>query len=64
MATEVARRLGILELSESIYEEAPGSSLMHRIMVGKFVPYGRFTSLYFIAGPIVLLLLWVFVAFH
>jgi uncharacterized membrane protein len=64
MATEVARRLGILELSESIYHDAPGNSLMHKIMVGKFVPYGKFTSLYVLAGPLVLLLLWVFVAFH
>ncbi len=37
---------------------------MHRVRVGKFVPYGKFTSLYLIGGPIVLLLLWIFVAFR
>ncbi len=37
---------------------------MRRIVVGKVVPYGKFTSLYVIAGPIVLLLLWIFVTFH
>ncbi|HEX4921684.1 MAG TPA: hypothetical protein VFV92_13220 [Candidatus Bathyarchaeia archaeon] len=64
MATEAARRLGILELTESIYRESVANTFIHKIMTGKFAPYGKFTSLYVVAGPIVLFLLWVFVAFH
>ncbi|MBO0888953.1 hypothetical protein J2P12_07625, partial [Candidatus Bathyarchaeota archaeon] len=51
MATEVARRLGILTLSESIYDSSAESSFLHRMMIGKFAPYGKFTSLYVIIGP-------------
>ena len=64
MATEASRRLGILELTESIYLQSAGNTFIHKIMTGKFAPYGKFTSLYVIAGPIVLFLLWVFVAFR
>lgn len=64
MATEAARRLGILELTESIYRESAGNTLIHKLMTGKFAPYGKFTSMYVIAGPVVLFLLWIFVAFH
>ena len=64
MATEAARRLGILELTETIYRESAGNTLIHKLMTGKFAPYGKFTSLYVIAGPVVLFLLWIFVAFH
>ena len=64
MATEAARRLGILELTESIYRQSAGNTFIHKIMTGKFAPYGKFTSLYVIAGPVVLFLLWVFVAFR
>ena len=64
MATEAARRLGILELTETIYRESAGNTFIHKIMTGKFAPYGKFTSMYVIAGPVVLFLLWVFVAFH
>jgi hypothetical protein len=64
MATEAARRLGILRLTESIYNDSAPTGLIHRIMTGKFAPYGRFTSLYVVVGPLVLFLIWVFVAFH
>ena len=64
MATEAARRLGILGLTESIYNESTSNGLLHRVMTGKFAPYGKFTSLYVILGPFVLFLIWVFVAFH
>ncbi|HYY90515.1 MAG TPA: hypothetical protein VE955_00840 [Candidatus Dormibacteraeota bacterium] len=64
MATEVARRLGILSLSESIYDQSASSSFLHRLMIGKFAPYGKFTSLYVVIGPLVLFLLWIFVAFR
>jgi hypothetical protein len=64
MATEAARRLGILGLTESIYNEAASTGLLHRVMTGKLAPYGKFTSLYVIVGPFVLFLIWVFVAFH
>jgi len=64
MATEAARRLGILDLTESIYRESAGNTFIHKIMTGKFAPYGKFTSLYVMVGPVVLFLLWVFVAFH
>lgn len=64
MVTEAARRLGILDLTESIYQESAGSAFIHKIMTGKFAPYGKFTSLYVMVGPSVLFLLWVFIAFH
>jgi hypothetical protein len=64
MATEAARRMGILELTESIYDESATTGLLHRIMTRKFAPYGKFTSLYVLVGPLVLFLIWVFVAFH
>ena len=64
MATEAARRLGILGLSELIYKQSAGNSPLHRIMTSEFAPYGKFTSLYVIVGPLVLFLLWIFVAFR
>ena len=53
MALEIAKRLGIMNLAEKAYGETPGAnSLLQRIMVGKLMPYGPFTRIYFIAGPL------------
>jgi len=65
MATEAARRLGILGIAETVYSEAAGpGNFLHKVMVGKFQPYGTFTKIYFIVGPMVLFLLWAVVALH
>ncbi len=65
MALEVVKRLGILSVVERIYGETPGAnSIIQKLMVAKFLPYGTFTRLYFIFGPLVLFLLWVFLAIH
>jgi len=60
MAIEVAKRLGILTLAERIYAETPqANSLLPRLMAGKLQPYGPFTRIYFIIGPLLLLIIWV-----
>ena len=64
MGLEAARRLGILKLVEEVCNAGPeANSFLHRVMAGKFIPYGSFTRLYFVAGPIVLIVLWAVVAF-
>lgn len=65
MATEAARRLGILGIAETVYSEGAGAgNFLHKVMVGKFQPYGTFTRLYFIVGPMILFFLWAVVALH
>ncbi|HEY5620294.1 MAG TPA: hypothetical protein VIK88_01400 [Candidatus Bathyarchaeia archaeon] len=50
-------------MMERVYRETPGAdSFLQRTMVGKFIPYGPFTKVYFIVGPLVLILLWVVTA--
>ncbi|MEK6920093.1 MAG: hypothetical protein AABX62_03500 [Thermoproteota archaeon] len=37
---------------ERVYRETPeADSFLQRIIVGKFIPYGPFTKVYFIVGP-------------
>ncbi len=63
MSIEAARRLGVLRVAEDIYEKGVGeNTFLHRAMAGKFLPYGVFTKLYFIAGPVVLGALWAVIA--
>ncbi len=63
MAVEITKRLGIINLAETIYGETPGAnSFLQKTMVGKLAPYGPFTRIYFVAGPLVLMFLWLVVA--
>ena len=63
MATEAARRLGIIRLAEDVYRETPGArSFLVKIMAGRFESYGAFTTAYFFFGPLLLGALWFVVA--
>jgi len=63
MASEAAKRLGIISLAEDVYKETPGaSSFLVRTMAGRFEAYGVFTTAYFFVGPLLLAALWIVVA--
>ncbi len=63
MASEAAKRLGIITLAEDVYMETPGaSSFLVKLMAGRFESYGVFTTAYFFFGPLLLGALWFVVA--
>ncbi len=63
MASEAAKRLGIIGLAGDVYKETPGaSSFLVRTMAGRFEAYGVFTTAYFFVGPMLLAALWIVVA--
>src|SRR5262245_10296157 len=63
MATEAARRLGIIGLAEDVYKETPGANgFLVRIMARRFESYGAFTTAYFFFGPLLLAALWFVIA--
>ncbi len=63
MASEAAKRLGIIGLAEDVYKETPGASgFLVKTMAGRFEAYGVFTTAYFFFGPMLLGALWFVVA--
>ena len=63
MASEAAKRLGIIRLAEDVYNQTPGAnSFLVRLMAGRFEAWGIFTTAYFFFGPLLLGALWFVVA--